>query len=401
MNDKVSKDLRKKYILALSIIAILLIFSQIVIQIALVSQQSDGRVINLAGRQRMLSQRITKAALILSQGYSAETEEELRTSLGLFYRTQKGLVSGDQQLKLPGENSDAVIELFKRIQTSFDNINNNTNIILDSLHNYDENLSMIVQSKNEIVKAQSSFLIGMDEIVFTYEAESEERIKSLRTLELLILLLTFLTLTLEIIFIFRPFEKRLKSLFAELHEKMDELATEITHRKNAEKKLEYYAYTDSLTGVLNRRLGIMRLEYLLKVNKRHKENLTVCFIDLDGLKDLNDTYGHAVGDSYIKTITEVFSNSIRDTDIVCRYGGDEFLIIFPDCEVSEAQLCIDRIENQLEKVQGEIQYKFSYGLHQVSPEQEMNIESIIEIADMLMYQQKLDKKKNSAIIDTI
>lgn len=104
--------LKKKYILALSILTIMLLLSQIIIQYSISDEQHDSRVINIAGRQRMLSQRINKSAFALYITTDAAEKkrylDELNTSLELWKKSHEGLKNGDKELGLPGENSSKI-----------------------------------------------------------------------------------------------------------------------------------------------------------------------------------------------------------------------------------------------------------------------------------------------------
>ena len=105
------------------------------------------------------------------------------------------------------------------------------------------------------------------------------------------------------------------------------LLTDITKLKDVETKLNHLAYYDSLTGLPNRTLFYERLLQSIKFNKRYKSNLAVFFIDLDRFKNINDTLGHSYGDEFLIEVSERLKERIRESDTVCRVGGDEFLVI--------------------------------------------------------------------------
>lgn len=118
--------LRKMYFLALLLLISTLLLTQIVIQYTLRLNEDDARVINIAGRQRMLSQKISKSALALAGSSDAEGKSrylaELSSSLDLWQLSHHGLLQGDPELGLPGSNSRQIIELFKGIEPQYDAI---------------------------------------------------------------------------------------------------------------------------------------------------------------------------------------------------------------------------------------------------------------------------------------
>ncbi|MCP4110815.1 MAG: GGDEF domain-containing protein, partial [Desulfobacteraceae bacterium] len=105
------------------------------------------------------------------------------------------------------------------------------------------------------------------------------------------------------------------------------MARDITERKKAEHELEYLAYHDALTGLYNRKAFLEELRAVLLCAKRHENRKFLFFLDLDRFKQVNDVYGHEAGDKLLKEVAARLRESVRETDHVCRLGGDEFTII--------------------------------------------------------------------------
>ncbi len=171
---------------------------------------------------------------------------------------------------------------------------------------------------------------------------------------------------------------------------------DITEIKDAQKKLQLYATTDILTGALNRRAGIIVLEKQIQLCKRNEWGLIIGYIDMDGLKLVNDTYGHQEGDEYILLITNALKGIIRESDGLCRLGGDEFLLVLPECDMEKGEQVLSRIEKSLYEinVKNEKPYKLSlsYGLIAYDFEEQPQIERLIAKADMEMYKHKNNKQ---------
>lgn len=109
-----------------------------------------------------------------------------------------------------------------------------------------------------------------------------------------------------------------------------EYAVDITERKRAEERLEHLAYHDILTGLPNRQLLCDRLENAVALAERHGHHLGLIFLDIDNFKSVNDTHGHAAGDSLLRRVAERLQRTVRRSDTVGRLGGDEFLILLPE-----------------------------------------------------------------------
>jgi diguanylate cyclase (GGDEF)-like protein len=103
------------------------------------------------------------------------------------------------------------------------------------------------------------------------------------------------------------------------------------------------AVLDPLTGLHNRRSGEQRLAVEISRSQRHGRPLTIVMLDLDGLKSLNDQFGHATGDLLIKFFAEHLMKAIRGSDLAVRLGGDEFLLILPECRPEEVRHILVRL----------------------------------------------------------
>lgn len=108
--------------------------------------------------------------------------------------------------------------------------------------------------------------------------------------------------------------------------------------------------TDTLTGIYNRRFINEFLQKELERSKRTERNISVVICDINDLKKINDTYGHLAGDIVIKSFSDVLTNNLRKSDVVGRYGGDEFFIILPETPSETIQLVVERIQNDLSRL---------------------------------------------------
>ena len=171
---------------------------------------------------------------------------------------------------------------------------------------------------------------------------------------------------------------------------------DISQRKQAEKKLEKLARIDSLTGCFNRGYGLALLDRQIKLSQRSKSPLLLAFLDIDGFKAINDNFGHDEGDKVLKEVVKLFKSTLREIDIICRMGGDEFLLIFPEESLKDAPLIRERLNKNLTKLNQTLKktYKIelSIGLSEYNPDNPQPMDELIRIADERMYEEKKNKK---------
>src|SRR2546421_9974287 len=153
-----------------------------------------------------------------------------------------------------------------------------------------------------------------------------------------------------------------------------------------------YAYTDALTEIPNRRFYYERLLQEIARSRRSGSSLTLALVDLDLFKQINDDVGHRGGDQVLKFFSQFVRVNLRQEDIVCRIGGDEFAIILPDTSAEDAAIFFERIRSKLDQIEVSIDGRsrlalsFSCGLAGFKPE--YLPEDLIEEADHSLYSAK-------------
>lgn len=122
------------------------------------------------------------------------------------------------------------------------------------------------------------------------------------------------------------------------------------------------AALDCLTGLYNRQSGELRLAEEIARSQRHGTPLTVLMLDLNGLKQINDTFGHPAGDLMLRYFAERLQNAVRGSDVPIRLGGDEFLVLLPECKLSEVQVVLNRLNDIIGEFDGhKIPLEFAAG----------------------------------------
>ena len=171
------------------------------------------------------------------------------------------------------------------------------------------------------------------------------------------------------------------------------IVNDVTKYKQAESKLEVLAKTDILTGLNNRRAGLQILEAAYVKCKRERKPLTVCFADIDGLKSINDTYGHGVGDNMIRAVAIILKKQMDTMGEVCRLGGDEFLLILPGIKKAQAMLLTSNIKQAISRtfVSEKQSISMSFGFKEAEYNANETVYTLVNTADSDMYKEKRSK----------
>lgn len=171
------------------------------------------------------------------------------------------------------------------------------------------------------------------------------------------------------------------------------ILTDISARKAAENKVVYLAHHDSLTGLVNRTVFTDRLKHTISLAQRSHDTFAVVFIDLNKFKQVNDTYGHDVGDMLLQQVSTRINQQLRDTDTLSRFGGDEFVILLAHAKNNqEVQQVMKRIkEAMVEPFQIKSHHLHCYVSQggAVYPEDGTTVEELLSLADKNMYAEKL------------
>ncbi len=152
------------------------------------------------------------------------------------------------------------------------------------------------------------------------------------------------------------------------------------------KELNLQTVTDPITQIYNYRLFSESLDQEIRRLKRNKTDLCVSMIDMDHFKSYNDTFGHVAGDELLRTFGEMLKSNLRDTDIVCRYAGDEFCVVFPNTNIQGAYLAAEKVRKVVEEHPFQQQITLSIGIAQYRDG--MSKKDLILKADEALYKAK-------------
>lgn len=166
------------------------------------------------------------------------------------------------------------------------------------------------------------------------------------------------------------------------------IVKDLTSRIRAEQELRKQAMLDDMTGLLNRRAGELALEKAYLASHEDCRPFCVLLADVDHFKAINDTWGHPAGDAVLKNVSGLLRSSVRATDSVARWGGEEFLIVLPCCELSAAQKQAERIRNSMERAQQPEVGRITLSIGVAQMQGDETLAGLINRADKALYRAK-------------
>jgi len=182
------------------------------------------------------------------------------------------------------------------------------------------------------------------------------------------------------------------------------LSRDITEQKLAEDKIRYLATHDGMTGLVNREMFSQLINLALEQARRYTRKLAVLFIDLDGFKDINDSLGHEFGDRMLVVVAQRLKGCMRSSDVVARFGGDEFVVLIPEVkDINQLSMIANNLLSviaQPEEIMGRLcKVTASIGIS-MFPVDAHNVSSLMKNADVSMYRAKQKGKNNFHIYVT-
>ncbi|UCG78455.1 MAG: GGDEF domain-containing protein [Nitrospirota bacterium] len=167
------------------------------------------------------------------------------------------------------------------------------------------------------------------------------------------------------------------------------VSKDITDLKAMEDTLHNLAVTDELTGIYNRRGFFTIIHQHLKMSIRNNKALFLVYIDVDGLKNINDSFGHNEGDNALRDVADILKETYRDSDIIARIGGDEFVVVPVESDEERVEMIAKRLQDELKRYRDSDVRKYdlsiSFGIAQFDPASPVSIDELLFEADKMMY----------------
>ncbi len=303
----------RRYAIALGLIFVLVCTSYAIFVSLLASTEDDAAVINLSGRQRMLSQRIVLFTALHSDSPTSETAGKLASTIDLFERSHNTLSRNTRLHQsiyalffndTQGQPLDEVIGGF---------IKDARAVLKDP--------EGAAASRHRVLSLGSDQLLGrLDKVVKAFEDEARRKTAALKRIHLWAFIASLGTLFMEAVLIFLPAHHSATSALKKLKEQHEDI-------QRAAAKVEYQSLHDPLTGLGNRRYLDSTMNDLARDGERDHQGVAMLHIDLDRFKQINDTLGHAAGDYVLAHVASVMKKIAQPSDILARVGGDEFVLV--------------------------------------------------------------------------
>lgn len=376
---------------------LLVIFSLLIVLINVVSyngMDSDASIINQSGKLRALSYNMAQLSNQIIESNDGSDAiafhmlesrmEEFDSILIILRDKENNSNAGIKHNETIERLEKTIVRWEKEFKPTYQSIVKN-----ESIDKTEKKIN------NEI----EEYVNEIDEMVTLYSIYAREKVfRALGINGALVFLLIIVT-----IYSFKSTNSRIQKPMKDLIEEIKELSfyddtftkklnnirtNEISEMSKYFSEMMY----DQLTNVLNRRSGLAKFIGIMQNKKRRQLIMSICFIDINGLKIVNDELGHKFGDELIVTVTDCIKKEIREEDFIIRMGGDEFLVLFKDINEENSEKIWERINNRYQQINKKEDRKYiisvSHGIIEYNSSEKREVEWLIKKADEKMYKEK-------------
>lgn len=365
------------------------------------TMESDSNFINYSGKLRLTNYKMAQLANIIVNTRDDKIRQKLEMSIEDFESLMQRLPKGDMELGISALKCKDTSEKLDRINILW---KNRYKMAYNSvLRDGDINSLKII---NEEV---DSYVELIDEMVTSYSINASSKVTRAKTINRITIIITIVIGMISFYVINKGIKKPIDLLMKNLEETsyIDGNFVEEFESVSKDEIIQMGSYFnelvyDSLTKVYNRGSGLGKLGRTYQNEDKRNLAMSLCFIDINGLKEVNDKLGHSFGDELIVSTVGTIKNVIRDDDFIIRLGGDEFLIVFKDLDKDIAEDVWIRILNIYDKINREEGRPYiisvSHGIVEYNYELRYDLDNLIKEADEKMYLEKREMKTDLTIV---
>lgn len=370
------------YILAFGVVALCVVTMFLCCHRLLDAQKQSAELVNISGRQRMLSQRIALASQRLVCATNAEERYEARKTLlavrSRFEDSHRFLLQGNRTDASNGKLSPEIMDIyFAEDEALHSKVNRFVDQADRLLSTLPEDPEADQHAEELLALATGELLNELDQVVKQHEVESERAVISTLRWVSLLFVVTLIVLVFQAVYIFQPI-------------------------LNANKKIDKAANHDPLTELANRRCLAQQAQLALIEARSKSRSIGFMHLDLDRFKAVNDTLGHGAGDEVLRRVAKTLKSNLRPDQLIARIGGDEFAVLFPNVAhvgelVGPAERMIEQLEKPIDIADKRCSIGCSIGLA-VSDPDERDYERVLMDADIALYEAKKNGRNQYQII---
>jgi len=403
--QKLKTDITIRYAIALFLIAVLSTFAFFFLHSAIKDSDSTAYIVNVSGKQRMLSQHIALDVhrihiSLLHHRKDKQLHNNISRQLLLKHIQEmlvasKMLSSGELLNNQNVELSPEIYEMYFGKMNLTQRVAQYTSTAKKILEIFD------YQQAHDVVKfinlQSEPLLVDLNKVVRQYEVEGEKRLSEINQLEIIVWVSTLFILLIVAIFIFQPMVQYIVKLTEAEERSIENLQHQVEirtlHLQQANNKLEDLASHDPLTRLRNRLNFEQDLEEIVRQYIKHHAPYAVLMFDIDWFKNVNDDYGHDVGDLVLVEMAELLKNTVRKEDKVYRIGGEEFVILLNRVSFEDATKRAEKIRKAIEvhvfnTNESKLKKTVSGGVYHSSLKEIKDLKTILKLVDGALYESK-------------